>query len=180
MKSYMNLSLIKLAHSAALVALLTAAPLRAAPDTGLTLHDTGIGQRNTGVGATVGIRIQLGSSRVVKQQDRVKLGIAAGPVMVLPDPEAPNGVRRSQASFVGFDMRPGYSTSLNFAGQSIVTNYTRAGAAEKGEDDQGNDKQTTGDKIGWIAAVAGGVMVALIVGYVASCGPGEDNSCGSD
>lgn len=169
----------KISHFMALAALLGFMPLHAAPDTGLMLHDTDIGQRNTGVGATIGLRIKLGSDRIVKRSERLRLGIAAGPVMVLPDPAAPNRVRRSQASFVGFELKPGYSTTLNFAGTSIATDYTRLGAAEK-EKSGGGEKQSTGDKIGWVAAVAGGVVVALIVGYVASCGPGEDNSCGSD
>jgi hypothetical protein len=168
----------KIGHLVALVALLGAMPLHAAPDTGLVLHDTGIGQRNTGVGATVGIRIQLGPDRIVKKSERVKLGIAAGPVIVLPDPSADNGIRRGEASFIGIELKPGYTTSLNFAGRPIAVDYTQLGAAEKEKDDDDEGKQSTGDKIGWIAAVAGGVMVALFgVWYVACV---EGNSRCSD
>ena len=94
----------KIGHLVALFALLGAMPLQAAPDAGLVLHDTDIGQRNTGVGATFGIRIQLGPNRIVKKSERVKLGIAAGPVFVLADPFADNGIRRGQASFIGAEV----------------------------------------------------------------------------
>ena len=172
--------LTKCAHFVALAALLGSVPLQAASDSGLTLHGTGAGQRNTGVGATVGIRIQLGSDRAVRQSERVKLGIAAGPVMALTDTAALNGVRRAQASFVGFDLRPGYSTSFTFAGNPIATRYTRLGAAEKDKDGGNDAKQSTGSKIGWVALVAGGVVVALVGTYLLSCGAGEGRSCGSD
>lgn len=169
----MELEMTKIGHSLAFVALMGAMPLQAASDPGLMLHDTGIGQRNTGVGATVGIRIQLGSDRVVQGSERLKLNIEAGPVIVSPDATAADGVRRGQASFVGFDLRPRYSTSLNFAGRPIATDYTRLGAAEKEKDGKDDDKQNTGDKIGWVAAVAGGVMVALVGAWYIACNNGR-------
>lgn len=74
-----------ISHFAALVALFGTTPIHAAPDTGLTLHDTGIGQRGSGVGATVGLRIQLGSDwtcngfapasyRIMSPRLRMRLG----------------------------------------------------------------------------------------------------------
>jgi hypothetical protein len=162
-----------ISHFAALAALLGTTPIHAAPDTGLMLHDAGIGQRSSGVGATVGLRIQLGSDRVVKKSERVKLGLAAGPVFLLPDRAAHDGVRRGQASFVGIELKPGYSTSLSFAGKPIATGYTQLGAAEKEKDGDDEGKQGTGDKIAWVAAVAGGVIVAMFGYWYLTCVEGD-------
>jgi hypothetical protein len=165
-----------ISHFAALAALLGTTPIHAAPDTGFTFHDTGIGQRGSGVGATVGLRIQLGSDRIVRKSDRVKIGLAAGPVFLLPDRAAHDGVRRGQASFVGIELKSGYSASLNFAGKPIATDYSQLGAAEKEKDGDDDGKQSAGDKIAWVAAVAGGVMVALFGAVIVHCSD-SDNRC---
>jgi hypothetical protein len=166
-----------LRHTAAIAALLGTVPISAAPYTGQVMHDTDIGQRATGVGALVGIKIKLGSDRVVKESDRVQLDLSAGPVLVMPDQRVQGGIRRGQSSFVGLELRPGYSTSLNFGGRPLFVDYTRLGAADKHD---GDKDQGTGDKIAWVAAVAGVVMVGLVATYTIACGPGEDSSCGSD
>jgi hypothetical protein len=163
-------------HFAALAALLGTTPIHAAPDVGLMLHDTGIGQRGSSVGATAGLQIQLGSDRVVKKSDRVKLGLTAGPVYLLPSPAAHDGARRRQASFVGIELKPGYSTSLNFAGKPVATDYTQLGAAEKEKDGDDDGKQSAGDKIAWVAAVAGGVMVAPFGAAIVHCSD-SDSRC---
>jgi hypothetical protein len=173
---YMN----KAGHFSALVGLLGAAPVQAASDMGLTLHNSGMGQRAMGVGAKVGVRIGLGPDRVVKKSERLKLGISAGPAMVMPNSASAIGMKRDQASFIGLEMRPGYSASFNLAGRPVMSGYTKLGAAEKDKESEEGDKQSTGSKIGWVALVAGGVMVALVGTYLLACGPGEDNSCGSD
>jgi opacity protein-like surface antigen len=165
----------KFAHIAALAGLLGATPIQAAPDTGPRIHDTGIGQRATGVGATIGLKIKFGPDHVVRKSEQVKLGISAGPVMMMPDASAQDGVRRTQSSLFGFEVKPGFSASLNFAGRPILANYTKLGAAENDEGGDG-DKQSTGDKIAWVAAVAGGVMVALIGGVLVYCDD-NDNRC---
>lgn len=146
-------------HLLAFIALASSMPLSAAPDTGLVLHDTGIGQRGTGIGVSTGVTIKLGPDRIVKDSERVKLGIAAGPVFTLRSATARNGVVRGNPSLVGLEIRPGYASSINLAGQPLMTRYTLLGAAEKDEDD---DSQGTGDKVAWVAAVAGGVMVLLV------------------
>ena len=170
----------KMLHFAILAAIASAGPLHAASDTGLQLHDTGIGHRNTGLGVSASIRINLGPGRIVRKSERVKLGIAAGPVFVIPDADAVNGVKRGAASFADIELKPGYQTSVHLAGRPVIVDLTSLGAAEKGEDSEDGDRQNTGDKIAWVAAVAGGVMLALVGIYAASCGPGEDSSCGSD
>ena len=147
----------KMLHFAILAAIASAGPLHAASDTGLQLHDTVIGHRNTGLGVSASIRINL-----------------------IPDADAVNGVRRGAASFADIELKPGYQTSVHLAGRPVIVDLTSLGAAEKGEDSEDGDRQNTGDKIAWVAAVAGGVMLALVGIYAASCGPGEDSSCGSD
>ena len=114
----------KFAHSLALFVILAATPLRAAPDTGLVLHDTGIGQRGTGLGASATVQIKLGTDRVVKKSERLKLGLAAGPAFVMPNASARNGVIRGNSSLVGFEFKPGYSTSFNLAGAPVIKRYT--------------------------------------------------------
>ena len=146
-------------HLLAFIAIMSSVPLSAAHDTGLVLPDTGIGQRGTGIGVSTGIIIKLGPDRVFKDSERVKLGIAAGPVFTMRSGTASNGIVRGNPSLIRLEIRPGYSSSLNLAGQPLMTRYTVLGAAENDEDD---NKQSTGDKVAWVAAVAGGVMVLLV------------------
>lgn len=144
----------------AIAALTATTPLHATHNTGLVLHDTGPGQRGLGVGVTAGIKIKLGPERVVKRSQRVTLGIAAGPVIVLPDAKSPNSLIRSEASLIGLEFKPGYSSSLNLSGRPILAKHTPLGAAERSED----DGQDAGDKVAWVAAVAGVVAVVVIGG----------------
>ena len=159
-------------HLLAFIALASSMPLSAAPDTGLVLHNTGIGQRGTGLGASATVQIKLGTDRVVKKSERLKLGLAAGPAFVMPNASARNGVIRGNSSLVGFEFKPGYSTSFNLAGAPVMKSYALLGAAENDEADNGNDEQSTVDKVAWVAAVAGGVMVVLVGGaliYLTNC-----------
>lgn len=165
----------KLGTILALVSMIGTAPLHAAHDTGLVLHDTGIGQRGTGVGIKAGVRITFGPKSVVEDSKRIKFGISAGPAFVLPDVSAPNGLRRGVSDFVGFEVSPGYSSQLNFAGTPLLVDYTELGAAEK-DDDEDDGKQSTGDKVAWVAAVAGGVMVVLIAGATIALATCDDCS----
>ena len=162
----------KFAHSLALCAILAATPLQAARDTGLILQDTGIGQRGTGLGVSASVQIKLGGDRVVKKSERVKLGLSAGPAFVKPDASAHNGILRGNSSLVGLEFKPGYSTSLNLAGAPVMKSYTLLGAAENDKAENDEDKQSTVDKVAWVAAVAGGVMVVLVGGaliYLTNC-----------
>ena len=162
----------KFAHSLALIVSLSASPLQAARDTGLILNDTAIGHRASGLGVSATVRIKLGSDQVVKKSERVKLGLSAGPAFVKPDSSARNGVIRGNSSLVGFELKPGYSTSLNLAGAPVMKSYTLLGAAESDEADDSKGKQSTIDKVAWVAAVAGGVMVVLVGGvliYLTNC-----------
>jgi|GEM_PF-6672640 hypothetical protein len=164
---------MKLGHILALTGLVLSPAAQAAPDTGLVLHNTGIGQIQTGVGAMAGVKIKLGSEREVKKSEKVKLSLAAGPIMAVPDAKSLDGLRRGEASLIGFELNPGYSTSVNFAGKPVAVHYTKLGAAEKSEQEDDDGKQSTGDKAAWVALVAGGVMLALVGYYIAECGSGR-------
>lgn len=156
---------MKFGYGLAVVALLGSTSLRAAEDTGLVLPNHGIMQRGSGMGITAGIKIKLGSDRAVKRSERVKLGIAAGPVFVFSDAKKASGLKRSEPSFVGLELKPGYSASLKMAGQPLIADYTVLGAAENDEEGD-NDKQSTFDKVAWVAAVAGVVTVVGLAGLI--------------
>jgi hypothetical protein len=149
----------KLSTLLAVAALTVATPLKAAHDTGLILPDSVRGFRGQGVGVTAGIKITLGPDRVVKRSERVKLGVTAGPVFVLPDTNGVDGWKRIEPSLASFELKPGYSASFNLSGNALIVDYTQLGAAE--DDDGGQD---TGDKVAWVAAVAGVVAVVVIGG----------------
>jgi hypothetical protein len=136
-------------------------PAVAATDSGLLLHDTGIGQRGSGVGISAQISIKLGGKRSVNRAERLKIGIAAGPVTVVPNVKMAGGFVRTAPLLVGFDFKPGFSTSLNFSGQKILLSNRSISATEE-SDQHDDDKQSNGDKIGWIAAVAGGVGLIVL------------------
>lgn len=144
--------------SLAAAALLASGPVHAATDTGLVLHDTGIGLRGSGVGASAQIKINLDGKRTVRRADSIKLGISAGPITIIPNVRAAGGITRSAPSLVSFEFKPGYSSSINFAGQSVLVDN---GPFHAADDEGGGDKQSTGDKVAWVAAVAGGVLVIV-------------------
>ena len=74
----------------------------------------------------------------------------------------------------------GHSAKDQWVQVPVLQPTTRGLALRKKKKSGDGKSKSTGDKIGWVAAVAGGAVVALIVGDTASCGPGEDKSCGSD
>lgn len=151
------------AHVSAIViaALLCSVPAHAATDMGLTLHN-GLALRGRAVGAQAGVTIKLGDRRVMRESEKVTLGIQAGPVFSVRDRSSVNGERRMVGNMLSLTLKPGYATSLSIGGQSLAAEYTSLGAAEADDEGKPKKKQGTGDKIAWVAAVAGGVMVILI------------------
>lgn len=108
--------------------------------------------------------------------EKVTLAISAGPVLAIADGRAAGGIRHATASFASVTVKPGYSTSLAVAGWPALSSFTALGAAEDEKDgDRGKSgkKQSTGSKIAWVAAVAGGVMIALIGAVVIHCDNGN-------
>lgn len=150
-----------------ILALISGSSAHAASDTGLTLHDepSALGPRG-GVGAQVSVTIRLGDKRNARASDKVTFGLAAGPMLSIPTRNAESGSKRRVAGLATFSLKPGYSSTLSLGGQPVLQNYTQLGAAEAETKEGGTakqkKKQSTGDKIAWTAAVAGGVMVVLI------------------
>ena len=148
--------------SLAALSFLVSGPVHAATDTGLLLHDTGIGPRGSGVGVSAHIRIKLGGDRTVRKADRVKLGLSAGPMTVIPNIRAAGGITRSAPSLASFEFKPGYSATFNLAGQSLLVDRAPShAAADESEEERDAEEQSTGDKLAWIAAVAGGIGVIV-------------------
>jgi hypothetical protein len=157
----------KITTSMVLAWMITATPLQAAPNDSPFFNETGSARSGTGVGASVGIRINLGSDRVVKKKDRIQLGLSAGPVFVRQNGNNLGGVDRVGVSLIGVELKPGYETSFQLAGNPVVVDYTQLGAAENGDgdkDDQDDDKRGTAETV---LIVAGGILVTgLVVGAV--------------
>ena len=154
-------------------------PAQAAQDMGLSFGSSQSSVSSRGFGAQARVTIKFGDRRTVAAPEKVTLGVAAGPVVTMRNNRL-SSVRDQISPALGFTLKPGYSASMGLVGRPIATGYTRLGAAEdekKGDEPDQSDKgkkQDTGDKIAWVAAVAGGVMVALIGAYAiasASQGP---------
>lgn len=154
--------------SAILITALTGSSVaHAASDMGLTLHE---GPRASashgGMGAQASVTVRLGDRRIVRGSEKVTLGIAAGPMLAIPSRNAVSAQKSGVAGLAALSIKPGYSASLSIAGQPALQTYTRLGAADAEAQPDGTTKQkkkqSAGDKIAWVAAVAGGVMVVLI------------------
>ena len=153
------------AHISALViaALLSSIPTHAATDMGLTLQKRPADASLSGaVAAQASVIVRFGDSRVMRDSEKVTLGIHAGPVLNVRDRSFNNDRRRMVGNMVSLNLNPGYATSLSIGGQPVATGYTRLGAVEADQEGKPTKKQGTGDKIAWVALVAGGVMVVLI------------------
>lgn len=134
-------------------------PAHAAQDSGLSFGSGQSSLASRGFGARASVTVRFGDRRTVRASEKMVLSIAAGPVLGLRGGQSSLREREHISPVFGLNIRPGHAASLNLAGQPLATRYTRLGAAEE------DKKQDTGDKIAWVALVAGGVMVAL-VGYV--------------
>ena len=159
-----------LIFATAALALVSGTTVQAAQDPGLSIQNYRSGGVQSGVGAQLGMTLKLDSKRPVRDSERVQIGFAAGPVMVVPDAKTGN-IRRGTSNMVGFSLRPGYSTTLTFAGQPIATRYTVLGADEQAKDEAGKPekKDRKGPStIGWIAIGVGAVVViTLTAGAIA-------------
>lgn len=163
-------------YTATALALVCATTARAARDAGLSVQNYRSSSLQSGVGAQLGLTLKLDSKRVVRDSERVQIGFAAGPVLMLPDAKT-GAVRRGISSLVGFSLRPGYSAKLTFAEQSVATRYTLLGAVENEKDEaqKPEKKKRKGPStLGWIGIGLGAAAVG-VVGYyaiaLASIGP---------
>ena len=142
-------------------------PAQAAQYMWLSIGSSQSSVSSRGFGAQARVTIKFGDRRTVAAPEKVTLGVAAGPVVTMRNDRS-SSIRDQISPALGLTLRPGYSTSLDLVGRPIATDYTRLGAAKdekKGDEPDQSDKgkkQDTGDKVAWVAAVAGGVMVVLI------------------
>lgn len=159
----------------AIVQLVIASPVQAAADTGLTFHDQGQrGPQFGGFGTQATMTIKLGSNSVVSPSERLMLSAHAGPSVARSNFR---GVETGRIAALTWS--PAYRASFKLAGQDLYTYKTRLGAAEDEQND-GNKpekKQGAGDKLAWVAVVAGGVMLALIGAFVVHCTSNNGNNC---
>lgn len=157
----------------AVVALLVAVPSQAATDMGLTLQNAPLStSRSSGIGAQAAVTIRLGDRRTARASEKVTLGVQAGPVTLLQNRSTIGGQRRIMGNALSFSLKPSYATTLAIAGQPVATTLTRLGAAENEDDEKSEKKQGTGDKVAWVAVVAGGVMAGLVAAFAIHCGGG--------
>ncbi len=127
-------------------------------------------QQSTGVAIAATLRITLGPSDVVANDERVNLGLLAGPALSF---HARDGVNRRDhrvAPLFSFDVRPGSGSRLRLGGQSLLST-----GALHAEDTKEEDGQSTGEKIGSVAAVAGGVMVLVVGGWLIATATSDGN-----
>ena len=147
--------------TAAALALVWGTSAQAAQDAGLSVQNYRSGGVQSGVGAQLGMTLKLDSKRAVRDSERVQIGFAAGPVMMVPDAKTGN-IRRGISSLAGFNLRPGHSATLMFAGQPIVSRYTVLGKIQEGQDLENRKRNgiSTAGKIGI------GIAVIAVVGLI--------------
>jgi hypothetical protein len=156
-----------LIFATAALALVSGTTAQAAQDAGLSLQNYRSGSLQSGIGAQLGMTLKLDSKRAVRDSERVQIGFAAGPVMVVPD--AKTGiVRRGISNMAGFSLRPGYSATLTLAGQPIATRYTVLGADEQAKDEASRPEKKNRKGPSTVGYVAIGVGVILVVGIIAT------------
>lgn len=147
--------------------LVTTSTAHAAEDAGLRLQSYRSAGTQSAMGAQLGLTLKLDSRRVVRDSERLQIGVAAGPVLAAQDART-GAVRHGQSQLVGFTLRPGYSTSVALAGRPIITGYTQLGAAEKNKDDSGKPEKTKGKRSGpsTTLLIIGGAIIVTVAGGV--------------
>jgi hypothetical protein len=167
-----------LIFATAALALVSGTTAQAAQDAGLSAQNYRSAAPQSGVGAQLGMTLKLDSKSAVRDSERVQIGFAAGPVMMVPDAKT-GGVRRGISSMAGFSLRPGYSATLTFAGQPIATRYTVLGAAEETKDEASKPEKKKGkgpSTVGWIAIGVGGLVLTVLAAG-AICAASRDGNC---
>lgn len=164
----------------AMAATLATVPAQAASDIGLTLHSTGSRTVQSGIGAQASITVQLGERRTVKPSERLKLGIAAGPVLAMRDARAIGGVRQAISGVAGLSVRPGYSAQVSLAGQPVYRHLTRLGAAEEAGEDEAKKEKKDGkgpSTLGWIGIGVGAFLLVGVAVTAITFGPCLSGKC---
>ena len=144
---------------AAIAVLVSSIEVQAAQDMGLSFNSSQSSVTSRGFGAQANVTLKFGDRRTVAASQKLAVGIAAGPVMGIRDGRT-GSVRDQLRPTLGLTVRPGYSTSLNLAGQPLATGYTRLGAAEE------KQGKKTGKKIGTAVAIAALAAGAVVGGLI--------------
>lgn len=140
----------------ALAAMLTPAVAQAAEDFRFGAE---YGHRRSatqsGIGAQASVAIKLDDKRVLRDRDRVRISLAAGPAVSTQDRLVSTG------RALGISINPGYSTTVTLAGTSVAHFKTKLGAAE-----DANEKAEKKDKkgpstLGWVGIGVGTVVAVL-------------------
>jgi hypothetical protein len=119
------------------------------------------------IGAQLGLRVKFGDRKTAPAAEKIRLGIAAGPIISYRAQRSSLGYRQSQPSFAGLSLVPGRSLSLTLAGQPLATHYTALGAAEQG-DGEGKKDRKGPSTLGWVAiGVAALVVVTVAAAAIA-------------
>jgi hypothetical protein len=156
-----------LIFAAASLALISGTTAQASQDAGLSVQNYRSGSLQSGIGAQLDMTLKLDSKRAVRDSDRVQIGFAAGPVMMVPDAKTGN-IRRGISNMAGFSLRPSYSATLTLAGQPVATRYTVFGADEQKKDEANKPEKKNRKGPSTVGYVAIGVGVILVVGIIAT------------
>jgi hypothetical protein len=154
---------------AAVIALTSGTTVSAATDPGLSVPGAVFQRQNSGgVGAQLGVRIKLGSDRIVRDVDRVAIGVAAGPNVSVRDVRAPSGFRSGIAPIASFTLNPGFGAQAKLIGQPVLSYQTRLGLAEDARTAGRIDpKQKQGISTLGVVGIVAGVAVVGYLGLVA-------------
>jgi hypothetical protein len=137
------------------------------------------GALQSGFGAELRLSIPLGGGKEARPGTMLpRFELNAGPTLLFGDSlngRAAGQQLRAQGGLMSLRLTPSHSTKLQLAGQNVAATYGPLAADEEREERKGS----LGSDIAWVALVAGGVMATLIGVYAISCGPSENDSCGS-
>lgn len=162
---------------AAIMALNSAGLLHAAQDPSAVMPLTR-GQTGMGAGAQAGVTVRLGNRQTVRDENRIRLSVSAGPMLAIRDARAQSGIRRAIVPLGAFTLNPGRSARLDVAGLAVAERLTPLGAAEKEKEERDGHKKGP-STIGWVAigtgalALAGAAALALILADMGDCSDGN-------
>lgn len=148
----------------ALTAMLVSQTAMAAQDSGYVMTGTPPIGTGRSIGAQLGLTIKFGDGNAVPESDKVRVDLAAGPLIHY---RTVSGFKRTQPNFVSLTLNPRRTLALTLAGQPLATHVTALGAAER--EDDGDKKDRKGPStLGWVAIGVGALVVGtLVVGYAA-------------
>jgi hypothetical protein len=140
----------------ALAAMLTPAVAQAAEDFrfgGDTGHRRFVTQ--SGIGAQASVAIKLDNMRVVRDRDRVRISLSAGPALSTQERSVTTG------RALGININPGYTTTVTLAGTPVARFNAKLGAAEDANEKAENKGKKGPSTLGWVGIGVGTVVAVL-------------------